>query len=122
MPVQKDEKPPTPAEVAAQKEEARLAEEARQAETDRQSNAQNVSTGRKVAPRETSKSEVKTRTADEDETPQSYVHLANGEVLLVNDEDLPGSAGSANPHGHWVKDGSVFQVIGVYPKEEKAEE
>lgn len=81
-----------------------------------------VSTGRKAAPTETSKSEVKVKAPEEDETPQSYVWLANGEVLLVNDEDLPGAAGSDNPHGHWVKDGNVFQVVAVYAKEEKAEE
>src|SRR3954451_9355876 len=65
-----------------------------------------VSTGRRAAPTEATKSQVKTREAEEDNTPQSYVWLANGEVVLANNEDLPGAAGVNNPYGHWIKDGS----------------
>jgi hypothetical protein len=84
--------------------------------------ADKVTTGRKAAPTEATKSQVKVPESKEEETPQSYVWLANGEVVLCNDEDLPGSAGNNNPHGHWMQDGKVFQIVGVYPKEEKAEE
>jgi len=80
-----------------------------------------VSTGR-TAPTEATKSQVKVVEVDEDAIPQSYVWLANGDVKLCNDEDLPGTAGSGNPFGHWIEDGKVFQVVAVYPKEEKAEE
>lgn len=80
-----------------------------------------VTTGRGAAPTTTSKSEAKSRVQDEETIPQSYVWLANGEVLLVNDEDLPGASGAHNPHGHWEKDGTVYQVVAVYPAGEKAE-
>lgn len=73
--------------------------------------------GRKVAPTEPSKSEARTPEAEEEEKPQSYVWLVNGEVLLVNDEDLPGHAGHGAENGYWEKDGKVFQIVNVYPRE-----
>lgn len=84
--------------------------------------AQKVSTGRKAAPSEPTKSEAPARKVAEEEKPQSYVWLANGEVVRAYDEDLPGAAGAAHPFGFWQKDGSVYQIVGVYPTEDKAEE
>lgn len=95
-------------------------QETNETESDKQ--AQTVSTGRSAAPQETSKSEAPKRKVEEDKVPQSYVWLANGEVLRANDEDLPGSAGHMNPHGYWQKDGSVYLIVAVYPCEDKAEE
>ena len=89
-------------------------------ETDRKPQAKAVSTGRTTAPKEASKSEAPTRSEVVERTPQSYVWLANGEVLLVNDEDLPGSSGAQNPHGHWQKDGKVYEIVGIYAVEEEA--
>jgi hypothetical protein len=85
-------------------------------------NAEKVSTGRKAAPNEPTKSEAKTREVAEEVKPQSYVWLANGEVVRAYNEDLPGSAGNAHPFGFWQKDGNVYQIVGVYPTEDKAEE
>jgi hypothetical protein len=82
----------------------------------------NVQTGRTVAPNEPTKSEAPTRKVEEDVKPQSYVWLANGEVVRAFNEDLPGFAGNGHPHGFWQKDGNVYQIVGVYPTEEKAEE
>lgn len=48
---------------------------------------------------------------------QFYVHTANGDVMRVNESDLPEGHGSNAPFGHWVKDGKVHTVIGVYPVE-----
>jgi hypothetical protein len=79
-----------------------------------------VSTGRKV-PTETSKSEAPAPKVEEDVIPQSYVWLANGEIVKANDEDLPGHAGAGNPHGFWQKDGKVHTIVGVYPVELNAE-
>lgn len=73
--------------------------------------------GRKVAPSEPSKSEVRTQEVPEEENPQSYVWLANGEVLLVNNEDLPSHAGRGAEYGYWEKDGKVFSIVAVHPRE-----
>lgn len=85
------------------------------------SKSQKVSTGRRTAPNEPTKSEAQTRPAPEEVRPQSYVWLANGEVLRCYNEDLPGAAGNAHPFGFWEKDGNVFTIVGVYPVEDKAE-
>jgi hypothetical protein len=79
--------------------------------------APSAPSGRKVAPSEPSKSEVRTQEVPEDEVPQSYVWLGNGEVLLVNDEDLPSHSGRGAENGYWEKDGKVYAVVAVYPKE-----
>jgi hypothetical protein len=46
-----------------------------------------------------------------------YVHLANGDVERVAENELPGSAGTNAQHGHFVKDGHTHTIIGVYPVE-----
>jgi hypothetical protein len=79
------------------------------------------SEGSRSVPTSTSKSEAPEPKVAEEVTPQSYVWLANGEVLLVENEDLPGGSGAANVHGHWQKDGKVFEIVAVYPAEENAE-
>ena len=81
-----------------------------------------AATGSRRVPTEASKSEAVADVPDVEENPQSYVWLANGEVLLANDEDLPTGAGHGNWHGYWEKDGNVHAVIGVYPKEVKKKE
>lgn len=71
--------------------------------------------GRK-APTESSKPVIRRDEVEADKDPQSYVWLVNGEVLLCNDEDLPGHAGIGAEYGHWEKeDGSVFRIVAVYP-------
>lgn len=82
----------------------------------------NTSAGSRQVPTETSKSEAVTEVPVEDENPQSYVWLANGEVLLVNNEDLPTSAGHRNSYGYWEKDGNVHTIVDVHPKEVKKKE
>jgi len=52
----------------------------------------------------------------EEYVPQSYVHLANGQVKRVRTEDIP--QGGHNHYGHWVQDGKAHTIIGVYPVEE----
>lgn len=76
-----------------------------------------VDTGRAAAPTQTSKSEVRTQSVIEEATPQSYVWLPNGAVLLVDDVDLPAPAGNQTPFGHWEMDGKVFDIVAVYPCE-----
>jgi hypothetical protein len=73
--------------------------------------------GRRVAPTEPSKSEVRVQEVPEDEKPQSYVWLVNGEVLLVDNEDLPVHSGLGAENGYWEKDGKVYLIVNVYPKE-----
>ena len=48
---------------------------------------------------------------------QSYVWLADGSVLRVENEDLP--QGGHQTLGHWQRGDKVYQVVGVYPVEEK---
>jgi hypothetical protein len=57
-------------------------------------------------------------TVDENAIPQYYVHLANGTVLRVDEEDLPARSGSNAHFGHWQTGNKVYQVIGVYPVED----
>jgi hypothetical protein len=76
-----------------------------------------VDTNRGSAPTQTSKSEVRVQEVAEDEVPQSYVWLPNGEVLLVDDVDLPAPAGNQTLSGHWEKDGKVYDIVAVYPRE-----
>lgn len=76
-----------------------------------------VENSRSTAPTEASKSEVRTTQVEDDVVPQSYVWLPDGQVLLVNDEDLPGTAGVQNAYGHWEKDGKVYDIAFVFPKE-----
>lgn len=75
-----------------------------------------VSTGRMV-PTEATKSEAVADKPKEEEKPQSYVWLPNGEIRLVNDEDLPGHAGIEAQNGLWEEDGKVYNIVAVYPKE-----
>lgn len=79
--------------------------------------AKNVA-GRSV-PTEPVKSESPARKQEEEIIPQSYVWLANGQVLLVNDEDVP--PGPSGGFGHFQRGGMVHQIVAVYPREEKAE-
>lgn len=51
------------------------------------------------------------------EPAEFYVHLSNGDVVRVAEEDLPGHAGADNPFGYWQRDGNLYHVIGVYPVE-----
>jgi|SRR5712672_1779777 len=48
---------------------------------------------------------------------ESYVWLANGDVLRVKNEDIPQSGHQTL--GHWQRGDKVYQVVGVYPVEEK---
>jgi membrane protein involved in colicin uptake len=48
---------------------------------------------------------------------ESYVWLANGDVLRVKNEDIP--QGGHLTNGHWQRGDKVYQVVGVYPVEEK---
>lgn len=52
-----------------------------------------------------------------------YVHLANGEVHRVTEENLPGHFGAdpSAPYGHYITAGHVHVVTGVYPRETKEE-
>lgn len=56
------------------------------------------------------------------ETPpqEFYVHLANGDVERVSEEDLPEHAGGTGDNRYWQRDGQVHTVIGIYPVETKA--
>lgn len=59
---------------------------------------------------------------EEEQTPQSYIWLADGSVERVEDADLPGRAGSNAEWGHWEKDGKVHTIVGVYPVEYEIKE
>lgn len=48
---------------------------------------------------------------------QSYVWLADGSVLRVENDDLP--QGGHQTMGHWQRGDKVYQIVGVYPVEEK---
>lgn len=76
-----------------------------------------VETNRANAPTEATKSQVRTQEVEDDQVPQSYVWLVNGEVLLANDEDLPPHSGKGAELGYWEKDGKVFPIVAVYPVE-----
>lgn len=83
--------------------------------------ARAVDTGRSAAPTEASKPEQPRHESKVEEKPQSYVWLANGEVVRCNNEDLPqNSGGTIAPHGHWQKDGKVYEIVAVYAVEENA--
>lgn len=77
------------------------------------------SSGSRSVPTEATKSEAKPQQTEEDVIPQSYVWLANGEVLLANNEDIPQPAGHGAWHGYWEKDGLVHTIVAVHPKETK---
>lgn len=71
-----------------------------------------------------SRDSVKTKPepVEEEAEPESYVHLANGQVLRLKESDLPGYAGSNAQHGHVTLNGAVHTVIGVYPVETATKE
>jgi len=48
---------------------------------------------------------------------QSYVWLADGTVLRVENENIP--QGGHQTLGHWQRKDKVYQIVGVYPVEEK---
>lgn len=50
-----------------------------------------------------------------------YVHLANGDVVRVKEENLPGHFGADQtaPYGHYETGGHVHVVTGIYPRETK---
>ena len=52
-----------------------------------------------------------------DAATQSYVWLADGTVLRVKNEDLP--QGGHLTMGHWQRGDKVFQIVAIYPVEEK---
>lgn len=85
-----------------------------------ESNAEEVK--RTTAPTTLSKQDAPVNKEKEVAEPQSYVHLADGTVLRVNDVDIPGSAGAGNPNGFWQRGNKVYHVIGVYPVETVVEE
>lgn len=68
------------------------------------------------------KQDLPVREDKPEQVPQSYVWLADGSVLRVNDEDLPGASGAQNPFGHWQRGNKVYEVVGVYPAESTVEE
>jgi len=76
-----------------------------------------VQTGREVAPTETVTQDLPETVEEKNTEPQSYVHLANGTVLKVNDKDLPTPAGAGAPNGFWQTGNKVHHVIGIYPVE-----
>jgi len=52
-----------------------------------------------------------------DAATQSYVWLADGSVLRVKNDDLPQPG---HQHlGHWQRGDKVYQIVGIYPVEEK---
>lgn len=86
------------------------------------SDAETVNTGRTAPGAEPVKQDKPVAKSSEDDKPQSYVHLADGSVLRVFNEDLPGSSGAQNPFGHWQRENKVFEVIGIYPVESVVED
>ena len=116
---QKAEREATEAKAAADKAAADKAKADAAAKND---NASAVNTGRTAAPTEAVKQDRPEPKADVNATPQSYVWLADGNVLRVNDEDLPGASGAGNPHGHWQKENKVYEIVGIYPVESVVEE
>jgi hypothetical protein len=54
---------------------------------------------------------------DPNANPQFFVWLANGEILRVDEEDVPTASGSNAPFGHWQRGNDVHHVVGVYPAE-----
>ena len=98
------------AEAAAKAKEDAAAREAAQ-------NANATSVKPATASAELSKQDVQEVPEDVSTEDQFYVHLANGEVMRCEGEDLPTGGGTNAPNGHWVKGGKAFQVVGVYPVE-----
>jgi hypothetical protein len=94
-------------------ESDRLGADVNKTETDKRA----VDTARPTAPKTAVKQDLPEKTTVEEETPQSYVWLANGQVLLVDDEDLPGHAGGTAQHGFWQQGDKVHSIVGVYAKE-----
>jgi hypothetical protein len=113
MPVQKNATPGTPpvetADAPSQNEETN-SRDTREVTRD-------------TAPTGTSKQDLPEVKEDPNATPQSYVHLADGTVLRVDDEDIPDGGGNLGaPHGFWQRGNKVYQVIGVFPAESVVEE
>jgi len=52
-----------------------------------------------------------------DSATQSYVWLADGSVLRVQNEDLP--QGGHQTYGHWQRGDKVFLIVAIYPVEDK---
>jgi hypothetical protein len=66
---------------------------------------------------ETSKSDAPPTAMVEKVVRHFYVHLANGDVERVAEEDLPIHSGTNAQFGFWQKNNKVYDVIGVYPVE-----
>lgn len=65
------------------------------------------------------KNEAEAAAKREAEAPaEYYVHLANGDVVRLNDTEFPDGTHAASVR-HLVKDGYAHHVIGVYPVETK---
>lgn len=88
-----------------------------QAEREANQNAGVASVKTSAASAEISKQDEVKPAEEENANPQFYVHLANGEVLRCEEDQLPVGGGTNAPNGHWVKDGKSFVVVGVYPAE-----
>jgi len=78
--------------------------------------------GRSVAPTETVKQDKPEVVEDANAKPQSYVWLADGSVLRVNDEDLPGASGAQCPNGHWQRGNNVYEIAFIFPTESVVKE
>jgi hypothetical protein len=75
-----------------------------------------------VSPTTMSKPDApKAKEEDQDNRPQSYVHLADGSVARCYDEDLPIPGGTGSPHGFWQRGDAVYVIVGIYPVESKVE-
>lgn len=46
-----------------------------------------------------------------------YVHLADGSVERVKEDDLPTPAGTNAVMGYWQRDKKLYVVVGIYPVE-----
>jgi hypothetical protein len=81
-----------------------------------------VATGRTAPSNEPVKQDRPEPKVDKDAVPQSYVWLADGSVIRVNNEDLPGASSTFMPNGHWQRDDKVYEIVGIYPVESVVEE
>jgi hypothetical protein len=84
--------------------------------------SEDVTTNRQPVSAEPVKQDRPVRKSEEDSKPQSYVHLADGSVLRVNNEDLPGASGTFNPLGHWQRGNKVYEIVGIYDVESVVED
>lgn len=84
--------------------------------------ASTVDSGREAPSTDAVKQDRPEPKVDKNATPQSYVWLADGSVLRVNNEDLPGASGTANPYGHWQRGNKVYEIVSIHGVESEIEE